>query len=434
MRRSRGARVGAALVLALAAVAVVGLPVAQAGAGSRDDSPVDHNPIVIRSDAEFLPANGVRAGNGSKDHPFVISGWKLSSLTIADTDSYVVIRDNVIENQLTLNWNGDRVELVHNNIGDLRVNENVERTGMPTDGVIAHNTFGIVGQLRHFDGKFQYNKVTGEGAAFDKVFGTRAVNFDGFNGAHFRYNEIHGFMDATLHGHHHSSGFGEPSHMHAYEHDHGDMVDHSDRYHEVWITDNTIYADGSYALRWNDVGHAGNDRTAASEQNKALNGMHIHHTRIHLLRNKLVGAGLMVDVFNADDEHHTGTTHGLIDIRDNTISLTRDATDLFSQVDGISLGRVKDAEIWITGNKVTNSTEQGEVENPFSSDSGISLFGVDKAEIYLYDNSVSGVYYGVRASDMSESVYWYLRDLRADNVTETVAYDSSVKNKPERTP
>jgi hypothetical protein len=35
---------------------------------------------------------------------------------------------------------------------------------------------------------------------------------------------------------------------------------------------------------------------------------------------------------------------------------------------------------------------------------------------------------------MTKTVYWYLRDLRASNVTETVAYDSSVKNKPQRTP
>ena len=202
-----------------------------------------------------------------------------------------------------------------------------------TGGRIANNTFGIVGQLRHFDGVFEDNLVKGDTSLFGEVFSNQAVQFDGFHGSRFRNNTIYGFVDVKLHGHHHGSGFQEGSHYHGAEAEkeeadahamHGPDVDHTKRYHEVFITNNKIFADGMYALRYTDQAHAGDDRTAPSETNPDLNKSHTHFTRVHLVGNKLTGAGLMVDIFNADDERHIGTQTGLVDIRDNVITLERE--------------------------------------------------------------------------------------------------------------
>ena len=50
-------------------------------------------------------------------------------MTLADTGKAVVIKNNEITSQLILNWNGPNVTVVDNRIGDLRVNQNVKRTG-----------------------------------------------------------------------------------------------------------------------------------------------------------------------------------------------------------------------------------------------------------------------------------------------------------------
>src|SRR6185503_20212765 len=166
----------------------------------------------------------------------------------------VVIRDNNISGTLVADWIGNRLKVVNNTIGDLRVNQNRERTGDMTSGVISHNTIGVVGQLRHWNGVFSHN-VVGTPDQMSLPFSEeRAVNFDGFNGAHFVRNTIYGYMDATLHGHHHSSGYGKHSHYHGtepeaeHEHHHGmdmedmDHIDHTNRFHEVWIAHNKIYS------------------------------------------------------------------------------------------------------------------------------------------------------------------------------------------------
>src|SRR5439155_16580455 len=115
--------------------------------------------------------------------------------------------------------------------------QNVARTGMPTNGVMTHNQFGVVSQLRHWDGLFAYNEVGDK-----NNLGSQAVNFDGFNGAHFVHNTIYGYVDARLHGHHHSSGWGEPSHNHGTHTPDSDLSVHRYRYHEVFIANNSIYS------------------------------------------------------------------------------------------------------------------------------------------------------------------------------------------------
>ena len=41
-------------------------------------------------------------------------------------------------------------------------------------------------------------------------------------------------------------------------------MDHTQRYHEVWVTDNEIVSPGPWALRYYDEAHSANDRTAAT--------------------------------------------------------------------------------------------------------------------------------------------------------------------------
>ena len=416
------------------------------GAGGEEER-VERPSINIVGDSQFNPANGVRKGSGTKNDPFVISNWNVSNVSIRDTDAYVLIKDNTIAGQLQLNWNGDRTTVVDNEIGDLRVNQNIKRTGDATGGLITRNTFGIVGQLRHFDGVFEDNLVKGDSSLFSTVFSNQAVQFDGFHGSRFRNNTIYGFVDVKLHGHHHGSGFKEGSHYHgasseeesgeeAAEHSmHGSNVDHTKRYHEVFITGNKIFATGDYALRYTDQAHAGDDRTAPSETNPALNANHTHFTRVHLARNTLNGAGLMVDIFNADDERHTGTQTGLVDIRDNVITLERTTDEnLWTRKDGISIHRAVDAMVMITGNTINGEppAERDVLDAQFTDDSGIHLADINKADVHIGANEIRNLQYGVRASQMTETVHWWIHDLRAMGVAQPVYYDNSVKNHPHR--
>lgn len=433
VRNSRQLSV-AAIVLLVAALLF--LPIAPAGAEQRESRP----DIVIKTEFDFNLDHGVRSGSGTEADPYVISGWDVENLRISDTDSYVVITNVSVRNQMVLNWIGDRVHVYGNDIWDLRVNENVRRTGDSTNGMIHDNAFGIVGQLRHWDGVFA-NNVVGENYSdpFGSFFGFRAVNFDGFNGAHFTNNTLYGYMDARLHGHHHSSQFGGGSHYHGPPSEaHSEMVDHSQRYHEVWITRNTIYAPGaSYALAYLDTGHSGNDRTnGGSEQDEALNAPHIHYTRVHMNDNRLIGAGLDINTFNANDPRHTGTAPGVVDVKRNEITLKdTDSYPFGSSQSGISANTAKDITLNIIDNRITfeaRDVDPGNLEATFDGGAGIDLWNFDLGTIYIYGNSVANRYYGVRASQFTDSVRWYVDVVQTSGVQETVYWDSSVQNPPEQ--
>ena len=439
-----------ALGLTLALVTTYSLvlvPSATAGPGEREER---SQSITIASEDDFNPANGVRGGSGTKSDPFVISNWDVPSVHVRDTNEYFVVRDNTIDN-LTLNWNGDRVTIVNNDIGDLRVNQNVKRTGGPTTGLIAHNTFSVVGQLRHFDGVFAHNTV---GSAQDAnmaapFFDDRAVNFDGFHGARFFDNVLYGYLEVRLHGHHHGSGYEAGSHYHGPPptedehaahagHEKMEMVDHTRRYHQVHVYDNTIHADGRQALIYTDSNHAANDRTNASETNKELEKAHEHFTKIHITNNKLVGSGLVIDIFNAKDERHTNTNRGLVHIANNSITLARSTSNLpfFDTRTGILARQVQDLGLKIVGNSITYdaSTDLLAAAEDNNRDTGIALQNVDLAHVSIGKNSVSNVFYGVFASQMTETVNWSIWDLETKGVAEPVWYDSSVKNHPDQTP
>ena len=447
MRRG-STRAGAFSISLLVALIIAIVGVAPAGAAS-EEREQRNDRIRITSDAEFLPGNGVRSGSGTAKDPFVISGWSVPSLEIRDTDMHYVIRDNDIQ-RLILDWTGDRATVVNNDIGDMRVNQNVKRTGEPTSGLIADNTFGVVGQLRHFDGVFTRNTVGRKGGMRIPFFSNdRAVNFDGFHGSRFFDNILYGYLEVRLHGHHHGSGYEEGSHYHgppsppAHQHEgaeesghagHAEMVDHTTRYHQVFVHDNTIYSGGPYGLIYTDSNHRGNDRTAASEENEELNKPHTHFTKVHLMDNKLVGAGLEVNIFNAKDQNHTATNRGLMHIEGNDITLMRDSETLpFERKDGISVWSAVDLALRIIGNEVSYDAtgDPATANDTFQNDTGIRLQTLDKADVLVAKNYVSDVQYGIYASNMTETVHWKLIDFVTERVSEPVAYDGSVKNKPE---
>jgi hypothetical protein len=452
MSSRRNLHIGGAVALAAALWALLLVPAAGATSGVdlADEDARQRDSIFITANHEFNPANGVVGGSGTRRDPFVISGWNVSDVQIQNTSKYVVIKDNVVTGRLVLDWIGSRVTLVNNKVGDLRVNQNRERTGDRTSGLIAHNTFGVVGQLRHFDGVFMHNVVgTPDDMEIPFFSEARAVNFDGFNGAHFVKNTIYGYMDATLHGHHHSSGFGKKSHYHAMkpakkdehaeheghqpemaEEDH-DHMDHTNRFHQVWISDNKIYSSNSWALRYTDTNHAANDRTASSETNEELNLPHVHHTKIHMTNNKLFGSGLMVDVFNAtDEEKHTRIAHGTVDIKNNQITIEPSLLG-GGAFDGITVGRAQHLSMRIFGNTV-ELKESGEpdVLGWNQGGSGIMMNTLDVGKVYVFDNELKGFSYGVRAANFTETVRWWVRGLKTSQVQDPLYYDNSVKRQP----
>lgn len=436
-------RVRRAVIAAVVLAAAMVLPGSLAEASAADRKPDPRDAIVIESAADFNPEHGVRSGRGTKDDPFVISDWEVPSLVIRNTNVWVTIQDNVVTGQMILDWIGPGVRVVRNTVGDLRVNQNVERTGPATNGYIANNEFRLVGQLRHFDGIFERN-VVGTPDVLAKRPSVKAVQFDGFNGARFRDNTIYGYVDVKLHGHHHGGKFGAHSHDHhaTYDangvptHHEGAHVDHSRRYHEVFISGNEIHSDHDWALRYYDRAHTGDDRTAASETDKNLNCPHVHFTRVHLTGNKLVGSGIAVDVFNAFDDNHWTTERGQVEIRANEIKIERASTELLRGLHGILVQEAVDVDVDIVGNYIVGPETAGEndllgLDKELHRGSGIKLHQLDQARIRIVDNMVLQRTYGVDATNFTGSVRWMVRNLKVANVKEKVHYDETVPRKPD---
>jgi hypothetical protein len=424
-------------VLVAAVTTAVVTSLAPAAAASGGDRPQVRDSIEILKNADFDAAHGVVAGSGTMRDPYLISGWDVHHLEIKDTSKHVVIRNNSI-GRLILDWIGGGAHVYNNTVDDLRVNQNVKRTGDMTSGIIANNRFDVVGQLRHWDGVFENNTVGSPSRCSNiPFFSCRAVNFDGFNGAKFRNNNIFGYVEVRLHGHHHSSDFSDHSHYHGAGHE--DMADHTKRFHQVWVTNNTIHSGDYYGLLYTDSAHSANDRTAASETNPDLNLPHSHKTRVHFTNNKIFGSGIQVDIFNADDDRHLGTKTGLMEIKNNTIKVQSEdykAEETFSSRDGIYVSRATDVKLSIVGNAIDGAIDEQDTYKPirerFDYGSGINLYDIDKARVYLFNNQVTSRTYGVQASGMSSTVQWWIKGLKTSDVEKAVYYDSSVKNEPNR--
>ena len=393
--------------------------------------------VTIAADDDFIAQNGVRGGSGTMEDPYVISGWQMSSLVLRDTSAHVVIRDNSIS-RLILNWNGPGITVLNNKVGDMRVNENVKRTGGPTSGKITNNVFGRVSQLRHFDGVFAKNTVGQRGTTDLPFFNSPVVAFDGFNGSKFKDNVIYGYVNVQLHGHHHGSSYSDTSHHHGAPSDHHDghemeTVDHSERYHSVYLTGNKIYSTGRYALRYTDQAHVANDRTASSEQNQALNQPHVHHTKLFVTGNQLIGAGLEVNIFNANDQKHRAPSTGYVELSDNKISVVREMDEVFTYKPGILIREARGLELRISGNEIdADMADADPVSKQWGSDTGIDLDTLENAEVHVVDNYVGGLAIGLSARRLAPSVKWYLEDFRTSEVQQRVQYEES--NPPEESP
>ena len=426
--------------------------------------------IQVNNDTEFNPANGVSGGKGTLDSPYLITGLDVTGdLYIADTDACFEVAGNWIDGQLILNWNGQCVFVHHNFVRDLRVNENVRRTGLDTGGLIELNQINYVGQIRHYDGEFR-NNVIGPRQDASLPFGvfhdpenllpfakdTRVLNIDGWNEALFHHNTIYGSTDLKLHGHHHSTGF-----LASHSHYHGDgtamhMEDHTARWESVSFTDNQIIDPSGYGLRYSDEQHAGDDQTAPSESNKDLEKPHQHHTLVDISRNTLEGAGIWVDIFNADDELHTQRNPGWFTIADNTVSLTeRHAGLLGDQFFGpryepntaIWVWESKEAQFTVTGNTlafkagassdplapldpVTGIFRFGADETPM----GISIDGARDGTYTVSGNHATGFQYGVKGTQMDGKALWAVFGNDLSGTATPLYYDDTVANKPSEEP
>jgi hypothetical protein len=238
-------------------------------------------------------------------------------------------------------------------------------------------------------------------------------------------------MDARLHGHHHSSGYEASSHQHSGEHAHA--VDHTERYHRVSISKNVITTTANYALAYLDTNHAANDRTAPSEQEEALREPHVHHTRVSVAGNQLRGAGLLVNVFNAEDKQkHPATATGSVALRDNVITLGPDDFWSFRDLHGIEVRQARDLDLRIDGNRISGVKDDDGFFGNFDGDrnAGIFVRTVDAADIWITDNSVTRRAFGVRAEQFTDTVSWVIRDLKTSDVEEAVYQDESVKDSP----
>jgi hypothetical protein len=447
-------------------------PPAQGSVPSADDARrlEEVSSLRVIEDKGFNPKNGVRAGEGTLADPYVISGYYVTGdLYLGDTDDCFVVTGNYIAQQLTLNWNGACVWVHHNYIGDLRVNENVQREGDDTGGLIELNQIGYVGQIRHYDGEFRDN-VVGPRPQGTSPFAdpenalpfaqdTRVLNIDGFNEGWFHHNTIHGSTDLKLHGHHHGTGF-----LATHSHYHGDDEhkmkamphDHTNRWESAVFESNKIVDTDGYGLRYTDEAHAGDDRTATSESTEELDDDHQHHTDVRILGNELEGAGIWVDIFNADDTNHDLFNPGWIAIEGNTIALQQRQSDglmgtqffgnPYEANTGIKVWQAKEMWMSIKDNSVTfakagqSASPTAAVDGalrplapwlyPDETPIGISLDGVRHGQLVVSGNKAAGVEYGLKATSMDEDTEWFVAGNDFGTVAHDVYYDDSVSEKP----
>ncbi|MHB8585305.1 MAG: hypothetical protein ACYDDF_05650 [Thermoplasmatota archaeon] len=369
---------------------------------------------TITNDSGFTPAAGVQGGSGTPTDPYRFVGVRMQSLTLADTTANFVIAGSDIQS-LTLDWTGRGGLVCENHIGDLRVNNNDAHTGPHTAGRIEHNDFDTVSQIRHYNGDFLWN-VVGDKLAADVPASTLSasgqtpdtvvLNIAGMNAADFAYNTIYGGVDMKLHGHHFNSS---P----------GDWVD---RYQLYEFHDNTIIDPDGFGLRYNDLNHAGDDRTAASDPEPQLNLPHREFTTVVIENNTIVGAPLRVEIFNAPDPLILPGEHGSVTLRNNTI---RDVPT----GSGIIVNAVRAARLLIEGNTVSHESVQG-IALPTGTSAGIDMVQFANSTIVVAHNTIANFDYGIRGLRFDRLTHWTDVGNSISGAQTDVWYDSSVQNPP----
>lgn len=375
--------------------------------------------IIITDDAAFNPANGVRSGSGTYEDPFVISGWYVDQILIADTSLAFEIKDSYVADILVLDWTGQGGYVHHNHVQNLRTNRNVERTGDPSATVIEKNLILRVEELRHFDGEVRHNTIGKEGVV--PLVGGQAVAFNiaGLNGAGIHDNLVFGGVDMKIHGHHHTDKPGVSSHNHGKADESQSEAhdeDHQLRYVDFHFYRNHI-VDDKFGMRYNDLAHAGDDRQATSEQEPMLEKPHVHHTRITIQDNVIEGATLRVAAVNSLDERHLAGETATISIVGNKI-----VKPVLG--DGVILQDVRNATVLIEGNVV----EKPDVQLTVSS--AILLTRFWNSTVLVTGNDVGAWEYGVRAHEFDAATNWTVADNRAAGSDHPVYWDDSVANPP----
>lgn len=410
-----------------------------------DDAALDRRGgIVIGGDDAFNPANGVRSGKGTFDDPYVISGWHVDQVYIHDTTKAFEIKENVVTDILILDWTGQGGYVHHNEIHNLRTNRNVQRTGDPTAAVIENNRIGLVEELRHFDGIVANNTIGQEPILkLVDLDGPVALNIAGLNGAGIHDNLILGGVDMKIHGHHHSDKAGAHSHNHgqADEEQAEDHVEaaarksedqdarpeprvenHQVRYVDFLFYNNTIRDDG-FGLRYNDLNHAGDDRTATSEQEPDLERPHVHHTRVAIVNNVIDGAALEIAILNAKDERHVaGESAELVIMKNRVLNP--------SAGDGLFVHDVRNARVLVQENRVEKGAGFLGLGVGGAGGSGILLHAFENSSVELVDNWLGAYTYGIRASAFDENTTWSVGQNDAAGAEYAVYWDDSVKNEP----
>lgn len=424
--------------------------------------------FIARGDEgiDELRAEGHMSGAGTKEDPYVLERFYVDGdLTIQSTHRALILREGYVEGQLSLNYVGAAVYVHHVYADDLRVNENVERSGENTGGLWHDNHFGFVGQIRHFIGEFRDNVVgpRPDGVVTSYVGDTGVLqvpegvvfNFDGFHGADVHHNVFHGKVDIKLHGHNHGDCFTCPIHNHAdesefpdnqtgEEHLHGDELAeglgfrsrHSVRYASLMFRDNEIHVNGDgWAIRYNDRNHAGDDQTANSEPNEYLEDNHVHFQDVTIQRNQWLGGGLLIEIFNADDERHPAQNRGILRVWDNLASVTFD--DGASRVVGIDVVRADGVALDARENRIRfHDAEAGQpgqtllgvlTKEPVLV--GFELDRFDASNVTIQANVVESGTYGVYAKALADDVAWALSD--NDFHTEHAWKGEDVANAPE---
>lgn len=416
-----------------------------------------------------LRAEGYLTGDGTPESPYVLEDFYVSDeLSITSINRSLILREGYVDGTLRLNYIGESLYVHHVYADDLRVNENVKRTGPNTGGLFHDNHFAFVGQIRHFVGEFTKNDIgprpTGAvadylgDAGIAKVSPEVVFNFDGFHRADVHHNRFVGEVDIKLHGHNHADCLVCPVHDHSDEREFPDRERdhtatdsaigfdsrHSVRYVSLLFHDNRIEVPGGVALRYNDRNHAGDDRTANSEPNPRLEDPHVHHQDVTIRGNTLVGGSLLIDVFNAADERHPLQNQGVLRLQNNDV-LVRFQAPAASRtspafVSGIQVQSMDGLELRAIGNDVgflrVDDDEPGSalwgVLERDPELRGFHLASAKTSNLTIADNTVDDGRFGVYAQDFAETVHWILRS-NEFQTTETWR-GQDVQNPPEEQP
>lgn len=428
--------------------------------------PNRYNSFTAKTDEGFaeLAANGHLSGRGTSDDPYVLERFYVKrDLTLQSLHGALILREGYVEGQLRLNYVGEQVYIHHVYAGDLRINENIDRSATNTGGLLHDNRFAFVGQIRHFVGEFRENLVGPRPAgAIATYLGDAGVaevekdvvfNFDGFHRALVHNNTFHGQVDIKLHGHNHADCFTCPVHDHddpsgfpdgaAHQEDggHGYRSRHSVRYASLQFVDNDIYVEEDVALRYNDRNHAGDDRTANSEPNPFLEDDHVHYQDITFARNRLDGGSLRIDVFNAADERHAEQNQGILRIWDNEV-IAAHGSDAFGskrRVAAIDLSATDGLELSVRANALSFRARDAEgagalvpALSPTPTLVGVLWREAEDGNGSLSHNVVASGDFGVYAVDFAPSVAW--RMAHNEFHTTKAWQGERVSNPPEESP